>query len=123
MTERERYDRAAFALGVTALVSVVFVLADGKFRFVTVRDWAILVLLALAAAGLVAGWRSLPRLSALAGVLSLAAAVVQVLLVAVGSNWLGGSINTAALWLGLGVGFLVVSLAPRVAPDASRPNP
>lgn len=126
MTEqRGAYDRAAMALGVAALVAVVFALADGKFRFVTVRDWAILVLVVIGVGGIIAGWRALPTLATVIGVLSIGTAVLQVVLVGLRANWLGGSINTASFWLGLGIGFLIVGLLPRarVSEPDRAPNP
>jgi hypothetical protein len=41
----------------------------------------------------------------------------QVVVWAAGSNVLGGDGSTVSLWLGLGVGLLVVGLAPLIWPD------
>jgi hypothetical protein len=85
-----------------------------------VRGWTVAVALVLGALALAAGWTARPVLGVVAGAAFLAAAAVQLAVWAAGDDWLGGDGSTISLWLGLGVGLLLVCLAPRIWPDDDR---
>jgi hypothetical protein len=110
-------DRAALALGVASLVSLVFLVVGGAFGFVTIRSWGIVVAVLLGLLAVAGGWTGRRTLTVVAGAGFVAAAVVQVVGWAGESNVLGGDGSTVSLWLGLGVGLLAVGLAPRIWPD------
>jgi hypothetical protein len=112
-------DRAAVTLGVASVVSVVFVVVGGAFGFVAVTRWGVAVAVALGLLAVAGGWTGRRVLTVAAGVLFVAAAVVEVVLWAAASNVLGGDGSTVSLWLGFGVGLLVVGLAPRIWPARS----
>lgn len=116
MTEWTKYDKATMALGALSVASLVSLALTGDLRFVLVEGAAIGVAVGLGMLALLAGMIARPRLATLTGLAFLAAAVLQVVLVALRETWLGGNTATSALWLGLGVGLVVVSLAARTPP-------
>ena len=115
MTTRTPLDRAAVALGVASLASALFALVEGDLEFVTMGRGGVAVALGLGALAVAAGWLGSRPLGLVAGVALLVAAVVLLWLLAANGNggFLGGSASTFALWLGLGTGLVVVSLADR----------
>jgi hypothetical protein len=77
------------------------------------------VALVLGLLAVVAGWLDERTLMLAAGAGFLIAAAVQlVLLAGGGSGFLGGNASTFSLWLGLGVGLVVVGLA--AVPEATE---
>jgi len=117
MTARSPLDRVAVALGAVSVASAAFVVLRGKFGFVRMGGWAAAVAVALGVLALAAGWTARRALMVVAGAGFLAAALVQVVVWAAGSNRLGGNGSTVSLWLGLSVGLLVAGLAERIWPD------
>jgi hypothetical protein len=115
MTTRTPLDRAVIVLGVASLASALFALVEGDLEFVTMGGGGVAVALGLGALAVVAGWLGSRPLGLIAGVALLVAAVVLLGLLAATGNggFLGGSASTFALWLGLGTGLVVVSLADR----------
>lgn len=111
MRNLTRHDRAALALGLTSLLSLISLVLRGDLRFAVVEGAAIGVAVVLGGLAVIAGWFARPKLSVVAGLAFLVAAVLQVVLVTVRETWLGGNISTASLWLGLGIGLLVVGIA------------
>jgi hypothetical protein len=113
---RTPLDRAALVLGAVSLVSALFVFVRGDFHFVTIRGAGAVVALILGAAAVAAGWLASRALALAAGVGFLAAAAVQLGLLAGGSGgFLRGDGSTFSLWLGLGVGLVVLGMTPRAA--------
>jgi hypothetical protein len=113
---RTAYDRAAVALGLASIASIVFAPLRGELGFVAFDGvGAIVVAVVLGALGGLAGWLVRPALAVLAGAAFVVAAILQVVLIATDTTWLGGQISTSSLWLGLGVGLLAVGLARRDA--------
>lgn len=115
MSARTRYDTAAIALGVASLASLGSLVLSGDLRFAVLEGAAIGIAVILGSLAIIAGLAALPRLAAATGAAFVVAAVLQVVLVSLRETWLGGNTSTSALWLGLGVGLLVVGLAPRRA--------
>lgn len=114
---RHSRDGAVTAIGVTSLVSLVFIADLGDFRFIVITNGAIVVCAALGLLAIMGGLRggSAGRTLAMtAGLGFVVAAVLQVILVASGQDWLGGNLTTTSFWLGLGVGLLAVSFADRL---------
>jgi peptidoglycan/LPS O-acetylase OafA/YrhL len=114
MSRMHPLDKAALALGLASIASVVFTWKDlGDFRFMTVGGASIAVALAvgaLAVLGALIGRRSV---EALAGLLFAAAAAVQLTAASLGEQWLGANLSTMAFWLGLAIGLLLVGLTGR----------
>jgi hypothetical protein len=117
MTGRTSLDRAAVAIGIASIVSVVFTFINGDLEFVRVHRGAVLVALVLGLVAGAAGWLANRWLAVAAGAGFLLAALVLLMLLGVNGNggFLDGSASTFALWLGLGVGLVVVGLTPRDA--------
>ena len=94
-----------------AIVSAVFVFVHGMFELVQIGAAGLVVALVLGLLrSLPAGWMNARRCSQQAPV-SIAAALQLVLLAGGGSGFLGGNPSAFSLWLGLGVGLVVVGLA------------
>lgn len=125
MSARISYDNAAVALGTVSIASLVSLVLTGDLRFAVIQGAAIGVALVLGALAIVAGLAALPWLAAVTGAAFVAAAILQVVLVTLRVTWLDGNTSAAALWLGLGVGLLVLARAPRRAtvPTSSAPLP
>jgi len=124
----ERVNRAALVLGLGALASWVLALVDlvdpadpTQYQLVRLHwpAWAVLLVLGVLA---VAGGRLGRRgLVAAAGAGFGLAAVVQLVQLGRGTNWLHGDGSTMSLFLGFGIGLLVLGLTP--IPDVPDPNP
>lgn len=118
---RDRVDRAVLAIGLLALVAVaVYPLGYARLRGVGLVVTVLLGLLAVAA-----GWLARRQLALASGIGFLAAAVLQIVQLGgtagdVERGILGGNASTFALWLGLGVGLVVLGLTPGAARD--RPD-
>lgn len=113
-------DRAAVALGVVSLASVGVAQAHDRYQVLELRtSWSILVAVGLGLCAILAGATRRGWAATATGAAFFTAAVVQVPVWASGNNWLGGNGSTAALWLGLGFGLLVVGLADRLWPDST----
>ena len=113
-------DRAAMVLGGVSIASSVFVFLDGgDFQLVQIRAAGLVVALVLGVLAVVAGWFQEAALMLAAGAGFLLAAAVQLVLLAGGSGgFLGGNASAFSLWLGLGVGLIVIGAVPR--PETSE---
>ena len=116
----EHLNRAAFVLGLGAAASGVFALADPiQYRLVRLHGLGLVVLLALAVLALAGARLGRRALVAASGAGFLLAALVQLIQLGGGTNWLRGDGSTFSLFLGFGIGLLVVGLTP--IPDVSDP--
>lgn len=116
MTAREESDRAALALGIASLLSVLFAFVRGKFEFLQIDGGGIVVALLFGLLACAAGWLANRLLCLASGVGFLLAALVQLALMTQGSGgFLKGNGSTFSLWLGLGAGLLALALTPRTA--------
>jgi hypothetical protein len=79
---------------------------------VRVEGAGLAVLLVLSALAVVAGRLSRRPLAAVAGAGFAAAAVLQLVQLGRDTNWLDGDGSTVSLFLGLGIGLLVLALTP-----------
>jgi hypothetical protein len=113
-------DRAAMVLGGVSIVSSVFVFLDGgNFQLVQIRAAGLVVALVLGVLAVFAGWFQEATLILAAGAGYLLAAAVQLVLLAGGSGgFLGGNASAFSLWLGLGVGLIVIGAVSR--PETSE---
>jgi hypothetical protein len=118
MTGRSGVDRAAVVLGAASVLSVVFAVINGDFEFVRVRGGGIAVAVVLGLLACAAGWFANRMLALAAGAGFLLAALVLLVLLGMRGNgaFLDGSGATFSLWLGLGVGLVVLGLTPREGP-------
>lgn len=111
---RHPLDQAATALGVAGVVSLVFSLTtSSNNNFVTVQGAGLIVFPVLGACALLGGVTGRRILVQVAGAAYVAAAILQLVQFGRSTNWIDGSGSTFALLLGLGIGLLVVGLAPR----------
>jgi hypothetical protein len=117
MSARSELDHAAVVLGAASVASAVFVVVRGDWDFVRVRGWGAAVAVALGALAIVAGATARRALTVAAGAGFVVAAAVQVAVWSTSNNVLSGDGSTVSLWLGLGVGLLIVGLAPRLWPE------
>jgi hypothetical protein len=115
MTAPTGLDRATLALGAASVLSAALVFASEEWEFIRVHRGAALVALVLGVLAGVAGWFANRLLTLTAGVLFLLAAAVLLVLLALHGNggYLDGSASTFSLWLGLGIGLVVLGLTPR----------
>jgi hypothetical protein len=115
-------DRAAMVLGAVSIVSASFVFVRGNLQLVQIGAAGLAVALVLGLLAVVAGWLDEPTLILAAGAGFLLAAAVQLIVLAGGSGGhLGGNASTFSLWLGLGVGLIVIGLVPR--PETAQETP
>lgn len=110
--------RAALALGVGSLVSGLFSFVRGPFQFVWLPPAGLAIAIGLGLFACVAGWLGSRMLTLAAGVAFLLAAVVLMVLLLRG-GFLIGNASGFSLWLGLGVGLVVLALSvpPRARID------
>lgn len=109
----ERMSRAALVLGVGAVAAGVFALFDAvQYRLVRLAGPGLVVLLLLGAVAVVGGRLANRLVIAAAGAGFLAAAVLQLVQLGRDSNWLEGDGSTVSLFLGFGIGLLVLGLTP-----------
>jgi hypothetical protein len=113
--DRTAVDRAAVALGVASVVSAGVGLLHGTFGFVHFGSGGFVVALVVGVVAAAGGWYGQRMLVLAAGAAFLLATVVQAALIGRPGNVLGGNGSTVSLWLGLGVGLLVLATAPRSA--------
>lgn len=122
-------DRASLALGVATVLSCVFALTTGgaaPVDIVHIRGLGVLVIAVLGLAAVVGAVIRRPPLVWGAGVALLVAAVLQLLQLGAGTNWLGGNGSTVSLMGGLGLGLVAVGLPnafPRVPHDEKGVTP
>lgn len=115
----QRMRRAALILGVGAVASGVFSLLDDvRYRLVRLSGAGLVVLLLLGALAIVASRLADRRIVAAAGAGFVVAAALQLAQLGRAANWLRGDGSTVSLFLGLGVGLLVLGLTP-VPPDVA----
>jgi len=115
-----RLDRAAAGLGLGGLACALFTFAGAtQYRLVRIEGLGLAVLAVLAVLAIVAGRLRRRRLAAVAGAGFLAAAVLQLVQLGRDANALSGDGSTFALFLGLGMGLLVVGTA-RVPADLAQ---
>jgi hypothetical protein len=115
-----KYDVATMAIGLASVASLVSLLLNGDLRFAAMQGAAIGVAVVLGVLAILAGAVMQPRLAAAVGLMFLAAAVLQVILVTLRETWLGGNTATAALWLGLGIGLLVLGVSRRPTTEVNE---
>ena len=115
MNARTGLDRAAIALGLASLASLVFLPLDGDLEFVTMGVGGVIVAVVLGLLAVAAGALSNRPLTLVAGAgFLLAAGLLLVLLGSRGNGgFLQGSASTFALWLGLGIGLAVLGTTSR----------
>lgn len=105
-------DRATMTLGAVSVASAAFLFARDEFEFVRVRGGSVVVALALGSLAIVAGRLASRTLTLAAGAGFLAAAAVLLALMTQGDGgFLDGNGSTFSLWLGLGVGLVLLGLA------------
>ena len=116
-TTRSALDRAVVTLGAASVLSSALAFASEDWEFIRMHRGAALVALLLGLLAGVAGWLASRMVAVIAGGGFLLAALVLLVLLASHGNggYLDGSASTFALWLGLGVGLVVLGLTPRDA--------
>ena len=99
--------RAAYGLAAAAAAGTLFALAPrtDAVRFVTVPLPVVVVLLVIAALGVLAARTGHPLVFAGAAGLGLGAAVLQMIELSLGASLLGGNGSTAAFLGALGIGY------------------
>lgn len=102
--------RAGFALSAAAAVGILFVFAPrtDAIRFVAVTVPVLVVLLVVAAVGVLAARSDRSALFVAAASIALLAAVLQLAQFGREPNWLGGNGSTASFLGALGLGFAAV---------------
>lgn len=106
-------DRASLALGIATLLSCVFALTTGgaaPVDIANIRGPAVLVIAVAGLAAVVGAVIRRPPLVWGAGAALMAAAVLQLLQLGGGANWLGGNGSAVSLMGGLGLGLAAVGL-------------
>lgn len=110
--------RATLALGAASVVSALFYFVRGTFQFVWLPGAGAALAVVLGLFAFLAGWLGSRLLTLAAGAAFLtAAAVLMVLLVRGG--FLIGNGSAFSLWLGLGIGLVVLGAA---AAHETRPT-
>jgi len=101
-------------LGVASLVSAVFTFTNGDpWQMVEMPAAAVAVALALGAPACLGGLLGRALLVRAVGGAFLVAALVMLVELVFGTDWIGGDASTLSLWAGLGMGLLAAGLAPR----------
>lgn len=120
----QRMLRAALILGIGAVASGVFSLFDDvRYRLVRLSGAGLVVLLLLGVLAIVASLLANRRMVAAAGAGFVVAAVLQLAQLGRATNWLRGDGSTVSLFLGLGVGLLVLGLTPVPSDVAGADTP
>ena len=101
--------RATLALGVASVASVLFSFVRGPFQFLWLPPVGVAIAVGLGLLACAAGWLGSRTLTLAAGAAFLLAAVVLMVLLLRG-GFLIGNASGFSLWLGLGVGLIVVAL-------------
>ncbi|MEP7054061.1 MAG: hypothetical protein ABI912_02290 [Actinomycetota bacterium] len=122
MNRHSGLDNAAVVLGAASVLSVVFAFAHGKFEFLRMHGGGIVVAVVLGVLACAAGWLANRMLALAAGAGFLLAALVLLVLIDQRGNggFLDGNDSTFSLWLGLGVGLIVLGLTPRDPQDSTN---
>jgi hypothetical protein len=118
-------DRAALLVGIAAIVFAGFVFGAPlrtEFRFLHVGPVGAGVLVAGGILAIVSGITHRPLLRVIAGTLLVAAALAQLVGLALSIRPLGGDASTLAVVGGLGIGLLVLSLSPSPSPHPHDPT-
>jgi hypothetical protein len=118
VSRRGELDRAALALGATAVASLAFVVVRGRAHFVQMDAGAVALTVGLAGLAVAAGLTGRSLLAVVAGAGYVTASVGLVVTWAADSLVVRGNGSTASLWLGLGLGLLATGLAGRFWPPA-----
>jgi hypothetical protein len=109
--DARRLDGAAAALGLAALACALFTLPSAtQYRLVRVEGAGLVALLVLGLVAVAGGRLGRPIPVVVAGAGFLAAAVLQLVQLGRGTNWLSGDGSTFSLFLGFGVGLLTLGL-------------
>lgn len=117
-------NRAAFVLGVGAAATSVFAFIDPiQYRLVRLHGPGLATLLALAVLAIAGALLNRRGLVAVAGAGFLAAAGLQLVQLGGATNWLRGDGSTFSLFLGVGVGLLVLGLVRAPATGRHTPDP
>jgi hypothetical protein len=103
--------RATLSLGLASLASALFTFVHGAFQFVWLPSTGAVIALVLGAVTCLAGWLDNRLLTLVCGAAFLAAAVVLMVLLVRGGFLIGNG-SAFSLWLGLGVGLVVLGLSP-----------
>lgn len=121
----DRLRRAGHALALATAVGGLFTVAPSTdaLLFVAVTLPVVPVLLVMAVLDLLAARSGRPMLYAVAAVVGLLAAVVQLVQAGRDPNWLGGNGSTAAFLAAMGVGALGLWSAGRQEPADARTPP
>jgi hypothetical protein len=112
-------DRASTALGAASVASLAVAQLRERFAILPLHSWSIWIAVVLGLAAIAAGLTRRRWAATATGWAFLVAAVVQMAVWAAGDNWLGGNGSTASVWLGLGVGLVLVGSADRIWPDGT----
>jgi hypothetical protein len=121
---RHPLDRAAMVLGVVGVVSIGFALTtSSNNNFVLVQGLGLILFPVLGAGAVIGGALGQRSIVLAAGAAYVASALIQLAQFGRPTNWIGGNGSTFALLLSLGIGLLVVGLAPRLAPSTDRQPP
>ncbi len=121
---RHPLDRAVIALGVAGVVSPGFALTtSSNNNFVLVQGLGLLVFPVLGAVAVIGGAMGQRGIGLAAGAAYVASALIQLAQFGRSTNWIDGNGSTFALLLSLGIGLLVVGLAPRPAPSTAGRAP
>jgi hypothetical protein len=110
-------DRAVAALGVLALACAATSPLGGELDL-RIRGWGLVATLVLGVVAIAGGWVARRPLALISGLGFLIVATVQIIQLGgrageVEHGALGGNASTFAVWLGLGIGLVVVGLANR----------
>jgi hypothetical protein len=111
--------RATLTLGTVSVLSALFVFVRGTFQFVWLPGAGAGVAVALGVFAGLAGWLGSRLLTLAAGAAFLVAAVVLMVLLVRGGPLIGNG-SAFSLWLGIGVGLIVLGVTDSRA--ESRPT-
>jgi hypothetical protein len=103
--------RATLTLGSVSVVSALFYFVSGTFQFVWLPGAGAAVAVVLGLLASAAGWLGSRLLTLVAGGAFLLAAIVLMVLLVRGGFLIGNG-SAFSLWLGLGVGLVVLGLTP-----------
>ena len=107
--------RATVALGAASLASALFFFVTGRFQFVSFPGAGAAVAVVLGVLAVAAGWFGSRTLTIVAGAAFLLAAVTLMVLLLRGGFLIGNG-SAFSLWLGLGIGLVVLGVsAPQQA--------
>lgn len=115
--------RATLALGIAAAISCLFAFTDGMdqtINLIHVRGASVIVIGLLGILAIVAGVLRAPILGLVAGIVFIAAAVLQLVQLGQALNLLGGDGSTMAVMGGLGIGLVSVWLVGRSSQSNSK---